>query len=345
MKVSKEIREINKNLFFEQKNLKDKIKFLLRYAILAPSTHNSQPWLFKIENNSCKIYIDSSVHIKEADPLSRDLYISLGCLLENLIIGAKYFNVYNKVVYGLGGKDDAVVEVFFRDNSDKINIDENSEKILDAILKRFNARGAFEKEKISDGILKRLNALNDFNDLKVDFISDGGKIEKLAELTAEGLKIAYANQDFRKEMSRWINNNFSKKLIGIPGYSLRMPALISFIFPTLIRLFNIGEKLGWLNYKSMVSAPLVCLISAKENSPLFWLQTGRLAERLMLEFNSLGIKTSVFVASLEMGELYKEVQKIIGIDYIPQFLFCAGYMNFIPKKMTLRVAVENKIII
>ena len=345
MQALKDIREINRNLFFEQKKMEEKIRFLLQYAILAPSTHNSQPWLFKIESNSCKIYADRSVNIKEADPLGRDLYISLGCLLENLIIAAKYFNIYDKVVYRLDEEKDLVVEVLFKDNNDKTNIDKNSEKIFNAILKRFNARGEFQKEKINDDILKKISELNDFNDLKIDFIVGQEKIKKLAKLTADGLKIAYSNPEFRKEMSQWINNNFSSKRIGIPGYSLRMPAFISFIFPTLVRFFNIGRKLGWLNYKSMTSAPLVCLISAKDNSSLLWLKTGRLAERLMLEFNSLGVKTSVFVASLEMGELYKDVQKVVGTDYIPQFLFCAGYMNFNPKKMTPRIAVNNKIIV
>ena len=38
------IRTIDKGEFFKLKNPKEKKKFLLRYAILAPSTHNSQPW-------------------------------------------------------------------------------------------------------------------------------------------------------------------------------------------------------------------------------------------------------------------------------------------------------------
>lgn len=341
--MQKDIRDIDKNSFFNQKNLEEKIKFVLQYAILAPSTHNSQPWLFKIENNSCQIYIDPSVSIKEADPLGRDLYISLGCFLENLIIAAKYFKVFENINYRLNEEERLVAEIIFKDNSDIKNTDGNFEKILNAIVKRFNARGIFEKEKISGDILNKISTLNDFENLKIDFGIDKGRIEKLAGLTAEGLKIAYANADFRKEMSKWINNNFSKKLFGIPGYSLRMPSLISIIFPILVRFFNIGKKLGWLNYQSMNSAPSVCVISAKNNSPMIWLQTGRLAERLMLEFNSLNIKTSVFVASLEMGDLYKKVQEVLNTDYIPQFLFVAGYMDYVPPKMTPRISVENKI--
>ncbi|MBI2450749.1 MAG: hypothetical protein HYV52_00200 [Parcubacteria group bacterium] len=337
------LRNINKELFFELKTLEKKIKFLLRYAILAPSTHNSQPWLFKITSNSCKIYSNSKISIKEADPLGRDLYISLGCLIENLTIAAKYFGVYENIIYRLNEEKNLVAEVFFKDNQKKENIDRNFEKLLEVIPKRFNARGLFENKKIEEEVLKNIVLVNSDKDLRIDFITEKEKIEKLSGLTAEGLKIAYLNSAFRKEMSGWINNNFSSKKRGIPGYALRMPAILSFIIPTLIKFFNLGKMLAKLNYQSMVSAPLVCVISARNNSPLTWLKIGRLSERLMLEFNLTGVKTSIFVAAVEMDDLYKKIQTIINSEYIPQFLFVAGYMDFQPK-FTPREPLENKII-
>src|SRR3989338_7328667 len=108
-----ELRDIRSEEFFMLKNSAEKIKFLLRYAILAPSTHNSQPWFFKIENNSCKIYADFEKYtIIEADPIKRDLYISLGCLIENLIVAAKYYNVFDRIEYCLEKGNDLVAEIF-----------------------------------------------------------------------------------------------------------------------------------------------------------------------------------------------------------------------------------------
>ena len=48
-------------------------RFLLRYGVLAPSTHNSQPWLFRIRGGRLSIYNDPKVEIKKADPEGRDL--------------------------------------------------------------------------------------------------------------------------------------------------------------------------------------------------------------------------------------------------------------------------------
>ena len=106
-----------------------------------------------------------------------------------------------------------------------------------------------------------------------------------------------------------------------------MPFIASFIIPTLVKFFDISPLLAKLNYKSMASVPFICVLSSEESSPSVWLEVGRLAERCILQLNSEGIKTSIFVASIEMGDLYKKVQELIGSNLTPQFLFCAGYMQ------------------
>lgn len=61
-------------------SLSEKLHFLLRYAILAPSGHNSQPWLFKIvgNNNIIEVYADRSRALPLVDPDERELIISCG---------------------------------------------------------------------------------------------------------------------------------------------------------------------------------------------------------------------------------------------------------------------------
>ena len=336
-------REIDKNDFFKQKASFEKIKFLLRYAVLAPSTHNSQPWLFKVEKNSCKIYSNPEKNITEADPLGRDLHISFGCLIENLIVAADYFSIFSHLEYFGGREDYLIAEVFFQNLDAPPKVKPELEKILDAIPKRVNARGIFEKKSISQEIVQKIVSKNDFSDLRIDIVQQPEKIDALARLTAEGLKMAYSHTSFRKEMSSWMNSSFSRRKEGIPGYSLRMPPLVSLVLPTLMRLFNMSRRVAFLNYQSISSAPVVCVISAEKNSPAIWLMVGRLFERIALTIGPSGLKASIFVASVEMGDLYKDVQKILDHERIPQFLFCLGYMDF-NQAPNMRHQVESKII-
>ena len=54
-----------------------KLTFLLKYAILAPSSHNTQPWLFKIvDNNVIEVYADRTRALPVVDPEDRALTLS-----------------------------------------------------------------------------------------------------------------------------------------------------------------------------------------------------------------------------------------------------------------------------
>ena len=77
------------------------IKEILRYAAMAPSGHNTQPWLFSIEKNVITMHPDYSKRLPVVDPDDHALFISLGCALENLIIAARHYGYHPAVAYEL----------------------------------------------------------------------------------------------------------------------------------------------------------------------------------------------------------------------------------------------------
>jgi hypothetical protein len=67
---------------------KDKLKFFINYAILAPSGHNTQPWLFDVYNNIIVMYADRTRALPVVDPEDRELTISCGAALSHLLLGS-----------------------------------------------------------------------------------------------------------------------------------------------------------------------------------------------------------------------------------------------------------------
>ncbi len=336
--------QINVDDFPKEKSIIYQIEFVLRYAILAPSTHNTQPWLFKIKESACEIYYNPKLILPEADAKTRDLYISMGCCIENLILTARYFNIFNSVEYGPFKNKEQVAVISFKNYTGDNN--NQYEKIINTITKRINARGVFSSDSVPNDLLNTISSITrDYllDGINLHWVKDKTKIVTLASLTADGLRIAYLKPSFRREMSQWMNNSLTQKKEGIPGYALKMPLFLSFIIPTLVRWFNIGDFLAKKNYVSLSSAPLIAVITSKNENPSIWLKVGRLAERLMLEFQSAGWQTSIFVAAIEMSDLYREVQKIIPTDNLPQFLFAVGKVDSLHKQ-TPRHALEEKII-
>ncbi|MGV8909467.1 MAG: hypothetical protein ACOH1Y_10830 [Propionicimonas sp.] len=58
-------------------------------AILAANAHNSQPWAFGIRSDRIEVYADRARSTGANDPLLRELDVSLGCALENMVLAAR----------------------------------------------------------------------------------------------------------------------------------------------------------------------------------------------------------------------------------------------------------------
>ena len=62
---------------------------LVRAAILAANPHNSQPWLFRVTDTQIDLYADTGRNIGAIDPYLREMYMGVGCALENLLLAAQ----------------------------------------------------------------------------------------------------------------------------------------------------------------------------------------------------------------------------------------------------------------
>lgn len=69
----------------------EKLRFLLNYAVLAPSRYNTQPWLFKITGNDLRLYADRTRALPVSDPNDRALILGCGGALYHLRIAIRHF--------------------------------------------------------------------------------------------------------------------------------------------------------------------------------------------------------------------------------------------------------------
>lgn len=79
---------------------------IIHYATLAPNGHNTQPWKFAITQNAIEIYPDYTRRLPVVDPDNREMWISLGCALENLLLAAAASGYAANVIYP--GSTDAI---------------------------------------------------------------------------------------------------------------------------------------------------------------------------------------------------------------------------------------------
>jgi hypothetical protein len=91
------------------------LRALLGAAILAPSPHNAQPWLFRLGSAHVDLLADRSRSTGAVDPFGRELVVGLGAALENLVLAAEASGFAPSVTLlpaGAGSAHAARVELF-----------------------------------------------------------------------------------------------------------------------------------------------------------------------------------------------------------------------------------------
>lgn len=61
---------------------------LVSAAVLAANPHNSQAWVFRVTPTSIDVFADRDRSTGTLDPFDREMYVGLGCALENLLQAA-----------------------------------------------------------------------------------------------------------------------------------------------------------------------------------------------------------------------------------------------------------------
>lgn len=323
MKKNYKAWNINIEDFYKQKTNEEKLRFLLNFAVLAPSSHNSQPWSFVIKDNSILISPEQKRRLSESDKNDRQLYISLGCAVENIIIAADYYGYKTSIDY-----QQPIKITFF---SKKRNIKEKINKNINSILNRIMNRNKYNNTSLPIDFLEKIKLLSNSN-LSICIIEDTSKKNLLADtIIKAGIK-AMENKDFRKELSQYVKSNITKSKIGMPGFSLGIPTPVSLIISILLKYINMNKLSKKQDEKLLKEhTPAFIVISTKDDNREAWVQAGKIYENIAIFAENNNIKTSVLAAPIQIGEFYKDLQKILNTNLRPQVLFRIGYTNKIPK--------------
>jgi len=309
--------------FPEQAKIEEQIRFILSLAILAPSTHNSQPWLFRLKENVCDVYADMKIKLPESDKTGRDLFISLGCLAEHINQVGRYYGLIPEIHFLNNLPPEPIFKVTFIRGSRELDFKSH----IEAILTRINVRGLFDRKDVAPELLEHLSAKFSDSVVGVNILAGYEKTKIFGKITARAIAEAHLNKNFRIELSQWMRHSLTKKLTGLVGYNLRIPFILSFIFPPLIKRMNLGKVFAQLNYRAIASASAVGILTTTEDSHLAWWEVGRKFQALNLYLNSQGIRTSIYVGSIEIGNNRQSVQQLINTTKLPQFSFVFGYMK------------------
>ncbi|GAB4540594.1 MAG: nitroreductase family protein [Haliangiales bacterium] len=138
-------------------------------AILAANPHNTQPWLFAVTAAQIDVYADLSRSLGAMDSAHREMYIGLGCAIENLVIAARQHGREPTVTYlpGRAGDPDGDSAPGDGDGDSETWVarveltptDPARQALHPAIARRHTNRGQYLNEAPPAGLAAALRAL------------------------------------------------------------------------------------------------------------------------------------------------------------------------------------------
>ena len=316
----------------EEATVSPNMRELVRYATLAANGHNTQPWQFAIRADGIEIHPDYSRHLPVVDPNNRELWISLGCALENLLLAARAAGY--------------AAEVTYPDAADFIDVrlataTPQGSPLFDAIPLRQNTRSVYDGQPVKPPVLAQVLAVPLEPGVAVQLITEPASMERTLEYVRQGNLAQYADQAFLNELIHWLRFNKKEALASLDGLYSRcsgnpeVPRWLGRMFVSGTRPHQQAD----VDAAKLRSSAGALVIASEADTKTAWVRTGQVYERLALAMTSLDIKSAFLNQPIEVSSLRGQFQRAIGLgSSLPQLLVRFGYVGAMPR--SLRRPVE-----
>ena len=301
------------------------LRELVRYATLAASGHNTQPWSFAITENVIDIHPDFTRRLPAVDPDNRELWISLGCALENLLVAARAVGYAPVVTY-----PDAAD--FIRVALTKTTPQGGA--LFDAISVRQNTRSEYDGQIIKIADLEQTLSLEP--GIVRHFVTSPADLERVLEYVNQGNLSQYANTAFVDELIHWIRFNKKEALASLDGLYTRssgnpeVPRWIGQLFVSGTK----PQQQADADAQKLRSSSGAVIIASESDDKTAWVRTGQVYERMALTMTALNIKSAFLNQPIEVADVRGQLQGALGLgEAKPQLLVRFGYADAMPPSL------------
>ncbi|OAN53386.1 Tat pathway signal protein [Sphingobium sp. TCM1] len=281
---------------------------LVRYATLAASGHNTQPWRFHLERRRITILPDFERRTPVVDPDDHHLFVSLGCAAENLALAA--------AARGHGGElrldSDGEGAVHFDfDTASPVR-----SSLFEAIPKRQSTRADYDGRSVAAADLAMLAAAAQVPGVDLILLSERSRVEQVLDLVLAGNRAQIADPAFVHELKRWIRFNPRQALEwgdGLFSATTGNPTAPAWLGKLLFDLaFRVASENDRYTSQIRSSAGIAVFVSER-NDKAHWVQVGRACQRFALQATALGLKHAFINQPVEVVALQPELARLVGL--------------------------------
>lgn len=292
----------------------DSIRAIVQRAILAPSSHNTQPWRFRATASAVELLADRTRALPVNDPFDRELVISCGAALMALRAAL--------AAAGLGARVHLLPDGADADRLACVELtaepaDADLAVLSPSIEQRRTYRKAFDTREVAPEVIASVTSSVSAEGARL-LTLDAEQRQAAGALVAEGDRAQWSDPRWRRELAMWMHPRRD-------GDGLAVPALAAPVAQAVVRTFDMGNGVAAKDQQVLVASAWLTVLTTTGDDVRSWLHAGQALQRGLLTGCCHGLQASYLNQPVQLPSLRTRLQFMLATADHPQLLMRWGH--------------------
>ncbi|MFF0533339.1 Acg family FMN-binding oxidoreductase [Nocardia amikacinitolerans] len=291
------------------------LRSALALASRAPSVHNTQPWLWRVGEETVHLYADESRRLPYTDPEGRDLILSCGAMLHHLRVAARAEG-WETTIHRLPNPatPEHLASVEFRPET----CTSEDIELARAISRRRTDRRRFSSWDVPTAHIEAVIAAAAATGVLVRDVEDEPARTRLLRAFEQAARQHAGDSSYAAELAQWSGKHAAPQ--GVPARS----AVSSGSDPTVRRFASPGLQQAVV--RDIDAAERMLLLSTSSDDRLSQLRAGEAASAVLLTATKLGLATCPLSEPMELADTRRSIRSDVLDDTgYPQIVVRIGW--------------------
>jgi hypothetical protein len=299
----------------------ERLKALLAWALLSPSPHNTQPWVWSVSDGVIELRRDNLRLLTVSDPDGRELVIGCGCALEHLLLrlGVEGDPVTLEVLPE-GAQSDLLARVRVGSGEPYVSQPELVAQMPSRRTNRTAYHGAPMSAPERDALVKAAAKFG----VTLHWVDQAPVRAAVVDLIMQSDREQMANPEFRKELSHWMRSEHSHQMDGMEADLLGQHGVAAYVAPIVVRTFDVGKQQAAKDSQLTEGSPDLFVFETAKDDQAAWLATGRALAHVTLGAMNLGRASAYMNQPCEVPSSRAELRKVLATTGSPQLVLRVG---------------------
>lgn len=296
---------------------------IVRYAAMAPSLHNTQPWRFRLAGSQLELRADVTRHLTATDPDGRQLLISCGAALLGARLAVRSLGREERVTLL---PDEGDVDLLARLSvGEPSRCTERDARLLAALPRRRTVRGGFLDAEVDGKLLVDLQRAAAAEGARLYLLEHPGHRRAVTELVAAAERAQRAHPDVQRELHAWTPAQGQARPDGVPSWSY--PTSTGAAGPQELapRDFDADRRWGQLAAPGPAGPGLVAVLLTPADTRRDWLVAGSALLAVLATAAAADMQASLHSQPIGLSGLRSLIADEVAVGEQPQMLLQLGH--------------------